>query len=169
MLCHMTQDHTTNHATFRLLRNQKASAHVFLAELALRPPSVFSVSFRMDVYMSLPEAKGGPMLRNTRSAEGCLDASVTQRGSHRRASQKRQTKACKKFPKLFRSFFSLRSILRSTEAMNVKIGELNIFPKMCDRNRTFNRVLDGSLHFTLRHFTSNAYFVLRKKYFLTIL
>ena len=55
MCCHMTQDHTTNHATFRLLCINKdlPPAHLYLTELALRPPSVFSASFRMDIRLYL--------------------------------------------------------------------------------------------------------------------
>ena len=55
MCCHMTQDHTSNHATlnFRLLCKQRASSLVFPDALALRPPSVFSASFRMDIRLHL--------------------------------------------------------------------------------------------------------------------
>ena len=123
------------------------------------------------------------MLRNTRSAGGvptpptpntapvlreggidtlgggrlfCFFCVVEQRRKSRR-------KPAGSILKLLRPLLFQVNIEVTRDHQNVKIVELDNCPEMCDRwDRPFNRVLDGSLQFTLRHFSANVYFVLRK-------
>ena len=139
------EDHDSNHANlnFRLLCKQKASSHLFLA--ASRCVCyLFSADFRMDIRLYLKRKlrlrlSSEDSHRLTRSKGRCsethgrwegggrLDASfpnATLVVEQRRKSRRKPTKV--PILKLFRSFFCLRSILRSPEAIKVRNWRLTM-------------------------------------------